>query len=152
MKHINTKLLETKFLPGEVMGMLCRRVGPSIYEDTKDVIMQGVVTNLERQPMIEPSASGHVDTEKLAEKLTGSTSGSDADGSISPGTSPTRRVCWSLIYHTLSLGRRSLLIQFECFSGHIIAESMRKLCVAYNNVFRFLCNEPRDCSASYMFV
>ena len=29
---------------------------------------------------------------------------------------------------------------------------MRKLCVAYNNVFRFLCNKPRDCSASYMFV
>ena len=29
---------------------------------------------------------------------------------------------------------------------------MRKLCVAYKNVFRFLCNEPRDCSASYMFV
>ena len=29
---------------------------------------------------------------------------------------------------------------------------MRKLCVAYNNVFRFLYNEPRDCSASYMFV
>ena len=29
---------------------------------------------------------------------------------------------------------------------------MRKLCVAYNNVFRFLCNELRDCSASYMFV
>ena len=32
------------------------------------------------------------------------------------------------------------------------AESMQKLCVAYNNVFRFLSNEPRDCSASYMFV
>ena len=29
---------------------------------------------------------------------------------------------------------------------------MRKLCVAYNNVFRCLCNDPRDCSASYMFV
>ena len=82
------------------MGMLCRRVGPSIYEDTKDVIMQGVITNLERQPMIEPSASGHVDTEKLAEKLTGGTSGSDADGSISPGTSP-RRVCWSCIYYVV---------------------------------------------------
>ena len=25
---------------------------------------------------------------------------------------------------------------------------MRKLCVAYNNVFIFLCNEPRDRSAS----
>ena len=32
------------------------------------------------------------------------------------------------------------------------AESMRKLCVAYNNVFRFLCNEPQDCRVSYMFV
>ena len=32
------------------------------------------------------------------------------------------------------------------------AESMRKLCVAYNNVFRLLCSEPRDCSASYKFV
>ena len=29
---------------------------------------------------------------------------------------------------------------------------MRKLCVAYNNVFRLLCNDPRDYSASYMFV
>ena len=32
------------------------------------------------------------------------------------------------------------------------SESLRKLCVAYNNVFRFLCGEPRNCSASHMFV
>ena len=32
------------------------------------------------------------------------------------------------------------------------SESIRKLYVAYNNVFRLLCNEPRYCSASYMFV
>ena len=32
------------------------------------------------------------------------------------------------------------------------SESLRKLCVAYNNVFRFLCSEPRNCSASHMFV
>ena len=32
------------------------------------------------------------------------------------------------------------------------SESLRKLCVAYNNVFRFLCREPRNCSASHMFV
>ena len=31
-------------------------------------------------------------------------------------------------------------------------ESLRKMCVAYNNVFRLLCNEPRNCSASHMFV
>ena len=32
------------------------------------------------------------------------------------------------------------------------SESLRKLCVAYNNVFRFLCREPRNCSARHMFV
>ena len=31
-------------------------------------------------------------------------------------------------------------------------ESIRTLYVAYNNVFRLLCNEKRYCSASYMFV
>ena len=31
--------------------------------------------------------------------------------------------------------------------------SLRKLCVAYSDVFfRFLCGEPRNCSASHMFV
>ena len=29
------------------------------------------------------------------------------------------------------------------------SESIRKLCVAYNNVFRLLCNESKNCSASY---
>ncbi|KAK2177183.1 hypothetical protein NP493_614g00033 [Ridgeia piscesae] len=33
-----------------------------------------------------------------------------------------------------------------------ISESVRKLCLAYDNVFRLLCDEPRDCSASFMFV
>ena len=32
------------------------------------------------------------------------------------------------------------------------SESLRKLWVAYNNVFRFLCGEPRNFSASHMFV
>ena len=32
------------------------------------------------------------------------------------------------------------------------SESIRKLYVAYNKVFRLLCHEPRYCSASYMFV
>ena len=31
-------------------------------------------------------------------------------------------------------------------------ESLRKLCVAYNNVFRFVCGESRNCSANHMFV
>ena len=32
------------------------------------------------------------------------------------------------------------------------SESTRKLCVAYNNVFRLLCNELRNCSTSYVCV
>ena len=32
------------------------------------------------------------------------------------------------------------------------SESLRKLCVAYNNAFRFLCSEPKNCSDSHMFV
>ena len=31
-------------------------------------------------------------------------------------------------------------------------ESLRKMCVAYNNVFQLVFNEPRVCSASHMFV
>ena len=31
-------------------------------------------------------------------------------------------------------------------------ESLRKLCVAYNNIFRKLTHQARDCSASQMFV
>ena len=34
----------------------------------------------------------------------------------------------------------------------LLLSSLRKLCVAYNNVFRFLCGEPGNCSASHMFV
>ncbi len=31
-------------------------------------------------------------------------------------------------------------------------ESLRKLCVVYNNIFRKLTHQPRDCSASQMFA
>ena len=31
-------------------------------------------------------------------------------------------------------------------------ESLQKLCVAYNNIFRKLTHQARDCSASHMFV
>ena len=45
---------------GEVMGCLCQRVGASVYVACKDIILDGVTTNLERQPLEEPSDSGHV--------------------------------------------------------------------------------------------
>ena len=33
-----------------------------------------------------------------------------------------------------------------------MSESLRKLCVSYNHVFRFVCSETRNCSASHVFV
>ena len=35
---------------------------------------------------------------------------------------------------------------------YIWCESLRKLCVAYNNIFRKLIHQARACSASHMFV
>ncbi|XP_064602415.1 uncharacterized protein LOC135468221 [Liolophura sinensis] len=55
---------------GEVMGALCSRVGPEIYGLYKDVILQGVRSNLERDlSLLEPMTSSQEDTEKLVEKL-----------------------------------------------------------------------------------
>ena len=46
-----------------------------------------------------------------------------------------------------------LLSLYTCqLWGNYKSECIRKLYVAYNNVFGLLCNEPRYCSASYMFV
>ena len=45
---------------GEVMGCLCERVGASVYIACKDTILEGVLTNLERQPEVEPTESGLV--------------------------------------------------------------------------------------------
>ncbi len=53
------------------MGTLCKRTGPDIYVSTKDVILEGVRSNLERKPIGEASVSEQEQAEKLAEKLAG---------------------------------------------------------------------------------
>ena len=50
------------------MGVLCHREGPQIYASTRDIILEGVRSNLERQPIGD--AAQEVD--KLVEKLSSS--------------------------------------------------------------------------------
>ena len=53
------------------MGALCARNGPEVYLSTKEIILEGVKSNLERKPIGEASISEQEQAEKLAEKLTG---------------------------------------------------------------------------------
>ena len=54
------------------MGVLCKRDGPEIYVSTKDTILEGVKSNLERRPIGEAGISEQMEAEKLADKLAGS--------------------------------------------------------------------------------
>ena len=71
------------------------------------------------------------------------------------------RVMHYLGKHLCVLNESVKITLFRSFFTHLYtcelwwqyrSESLRKLCVAYNNVFRFLCSEPRICSAGHMFV
>lgn len=53
------------------MGALCKRDGPEIYVSTKDTILEGIRSNLERRPVGEAGISDQEQAEKLAEKLAG---------------------------------------------------------------------------------
>ena len=56
---------------GEVMGALCKRDGPEMYVSTKDAILEGIKSNLERRPIGEAGISEQVEAGKLSEKLAG---------------------------------------------------------------------------------
>ena len=53
------------------MGALCKRDGPEIYVSTKDTILEGIKSNLERRPIGEAGISEQMEAGKLAEKLAG---------------------------------------------------------------------------------
>ncbi|XP_060077620.1 uncharacterized protein LOC132557146, partial [Ylistrum balloti] len=57
---------------GEVLGALCKKVGPEIYNRSKTVILDKISVNLERDPMMEVDKTEHDETTKLMEKLSSS--------------------------------------------------------------------------------
>ena len=74
-------------ISGEVIGTLCKRVGPQIYERCKSTILMGISSNLERDTMMDGSISDADQSEKLIEKLSSSPRGEKVCLSL---TKPTK--------------------------------------------------------------
>ena len=55
--------------------MLCKTVGPQVYERCKGTILEGISNNLERDSLMEASVSEQEESEKLIEKLSSSPRG-----------------------------------------------------------------------------
>lgn len=85
LDHVLQSLDDTEFrvriAAGEVLGALCAKLGPEIYSRTKSKILDGIQSNLERQPLSEAGQMEYEDTEKLMEKLSSSPSSPSRRGS-----------------------------------------------------------------------
>ncbi|XP_067011656.1 uncharacterized protein [Anabrus simplex] len=77
MKTASEKLLtdievRVRIAAGEVLGALCEKCGPEVYQETKDYVLHLVRSNLERQMTEDDSSKQEqMETEKLMEKLAG---------------------------------------------------------------------------------
>ncbi|XP_041353501.1 uncharacterized protein LOC121371570 [Gigantopelta aegis] len=93
---------------GEVMGALCKLVGSDVYSESKLVILEGIRSNLERQP-------GHEEAEKLVEKLGQSTS------PIEPGARRGSLEATEIFHDTA--GWKSLETWMKCLQNMIEGSS-----------------------------
>ena len=59
-------------LPGDLLGILCKKYGPAVYLSVKDRVLEGVRSNLERQPLSEADHEEQKKTEQLVQKLAAS--------------------------------------------------------------------------------
>lgn len=77
IKQIAQKLLtdievRVRLAAGEVLGSLCKKVGTEIYEESKDIVLRLIQSNLERNiPEDDSSKLEQFETGKLVEKLVG---------------------------------------------------------------------------------
>ncbi|WAR18431.1 hypothetical protein MAR_000269 [Mya arenaria] len=60
---------------GDVLGSLCAKFGPDIYITVKANVLEGIATNLERDPFTDSVISEQDETERLIEKLSSSPRG-----------------------------------------------------------------------------
>lgn len=60
---------------GEVLGALCKKIGPSVYHECRGNVLNGISTNLERDPLTDSCISEQDETERLMEKLSSSPRG-----------------------------------------------------------------------------
>ena len=56
-------------MTGELLGALCKRCGPEVYQSSQDAILESVRSNLERAPINEASMEEQNQVHALQEKL-----------------------------------------------------------------------------------
>ncbi|KAL8583744.1 hypothetical protein ACOMHN_000365 [Nucella lapillus] len=94
-----------RIVAGEVLGVLCTKLGPEIFSRTRSKILDGIQSNLERQPLTDSGLFDQHDSDKLAEKLS---------------SSPSRRVSVDAaqIFHDTA-GWKSLETYMKCLQSMI---------------------------------
>ncbi|KAL4237616.1 hypothetical protein ACF0H5_002330 [Mactra antiquata] len=65
---------------GEVLGALCRKIGPRVYEECRSNVLLGILTNLERDPLTDSNISVQDETDRLIDKLSSSPRGEKRHG------------------------------------------------------------------------
>ncbi|KAK2162572.1 hypothetical protein LSH36_96g05027 [Paralvinella palmiformis] len=69
--HLDYDESRVRLAAGEILGTLCRCHGTSVYDSIKDRVLEGVLTNLQRQPLEESSKEEQKHAEQLTEKIAG---------------------------------------------------------------------------------
>ncbi|XP_061173141.1 uncharacterized protein LOC133182346 [Saccostrea echinata] len=72
LKYLEDKEFRVRTAAGEVLGALCKKVGPAVYENSRSAILEGIRSNLEREKLSESSQQEQEETERLMEKLSSS--------------------------------------------------------------------------------
>ncbi|XP_071164390.1 uncharacterized protein [Mytilus edulis] len=102
MDHLDDNEFRVRIAAGEVLGALCKKIGPEIYGDVKDQILNGIRSNLEREMPTGDEHQNDDDVEKLVEKL-----------SSSPGGEKRINVDAAQIFHDTA-GWKSLETWMKC--------------------------------------
>ncbi|KAK7103966.1 uncharacterized protein [Littorina saxatilis] len=72
LESLDDTEFRVRIVAGEMLGALCTKLGPQIYSRTRSKILDGIQSNLERQPVTESGQEEQEDMSKLVEKLSSS--------------------------------------------------------------------------------
>ena len=72
MQHCAFEIWNLNYVSGEVIGVLCKTLGVCVYQQCKEVVMDGIFSNLERDIMESSFTEQFENTENLIEKLSSS--------------------------------------------------------------------------------
>ncbi|KAK3093794.1 hypothetical protein FSP39_020339 [Pinctada imbricata] len=133
LKLLDDDEFRVRIASGEVMGALCRKIGPDMFNQSKSVILGGIKSNLERESLNESELKEQEDTERLMSKLS---------------SSPSRSTSADEIFHDTA-GWKSLETWMKClqsvvegcghlFNPHVDQELLDLIFQALDHTNRFV--------------